>query len=153
MSKILLLISQKENYRLLADFLLEKGYELVTIESPDYLEQPFDLCIIDGVALGQHRQQLQSRIAVEKPVFLPVLLVTNRQKVKMETASLWQIVDEILITPVEKRELLARVENLLRSRRLSLELKFLGAELSDSQKQVQDLKQELEALNKLFQNP
>jgi hypothetical protein len=36
----------------------------------------------------------------EKPVFLPVLLLTTRQDAGMTTLKLWQIVNDLIIIPV-----------------------------------------------------
>jgi signal transduction histidine kinase len=63
------------------------------------------------------------RKARENPIMLPVLLVTSRPQVKMITRQLWRNVDELIITPIEKPELRARIEILLRARSLSLALR------------------------------
>src|SRR5581483_4525008 len=60
----------------------------------------------------------------EEPVLFPVLLVTARQNIGVFTGPLFKLVDEVVLTPVEKVELIARVEMLLRARRLSLELRL-----------------------------
>lgn len=151
MNLILLLIAHSENRRLLAQ-VLGKRHQIVLFSPEQGLEQPFDLCIVDGVALNQYREPLQARINREKPVFLPILLLTTQQQAKRVTSGLWQVVDDLLLTPVEKIELLARVETLLRSRRLSLELKQVRHELNASQQELQQLKDELDKLNQLFQD-
>jgi DNA-binding response OmpR family regulator len=150
MDRILLLISHKENRRLLGDF-LSKRYEVLLGEDERILEEKFDLCIIDGLALTKYRRQVQARIDGQKPVLLPVLLLTSRHNVNMVTANLWQVIDDLLVTPIEKAELLARVESILRSRRLSLELKEIRMALDTSEKKVERLQEELDRLNQLFQ--
>jgi signal transduction histidine kinase len=55
--------------------------------------------------------------------FSTLLLLTLRPDVKLITRHLWQSIDELVAKPIEKVELQARVEILLRSRQLSLELK------------------------------
>ena len=146
---IFIFLANQGNALLLGDFLKEH-YCLSSVNNKEIFSNSFDLCIVDGLNLSRYRQELQARVEAEYPVFLPVLLLTNRDNVKMVTANLWQIVDDVLITPIEKVELLARVENLLHVRRLSLQLKNAKMELSDSQKQIKKLQDELETYNKLF---
>ncbi len=57
-------------------------------------------------------------------MLLPILLTTSRQNLAVFTGPLVKLVDEVVLTPVEKVELSARVEMLLRARRLSLELRL-----------------------------
>ncbi|MBD2256841.1 ATP-binding protein [Pseudanabaena sp. FACHB-2040] len=128
MSRILILVEQTENRRLLAEW-LERYYEVVVGESVvqagkavPLLNEPLDLCILDGSALHHSWEWVRARKQAEQPVFLPVLLITLRADVKLLTRHLWQTVDELVSKPIEKLELQARVEMLLRSRRLSLEL-------------------------------
>lgn len=151
MDSILLLIAHSENRQLLTN-LLAPNYDVVLFKPEQGLNYPFDLCIVDGLSLSQYREQIQARIEKEKPVFLPVLLLTNQPQAKLVTACLWQIVDDLLKIPLEKIELLARVETLLRSRRLSLELKQVKYQLECSQQELQQLKDELDTLNQLFQD-
>lgn len=128
MNRILIFIEQTENRRILAEW-LGRSYEVVVGESAvqagkavPLLNEPFDLCILDGPALHHSWEWVQARKQAEQPVFLPVLLITLHSDVKLLTRHLWQTVDELISKPIEKLELQARVEMLLRSRRLSLEL-------------------------------
>ncbi len=121
-SRILLFLEHKENRRLLAEC-LGRRYQILLSDSEQPLEEPFDLCVLDGPALDRRWKWVQAKKKAEQPVFLPFLLVTSRQDVKLVTHHLWQSVDEVVPKPIEKLELQARVEMLLRSRHLSLELK------------------------------
>ncbi|GAA6622057.1 ATP-binding protein [Scytonema sp. NUACC26] len=128
MRRILLLLEHQENRRLLAQW-LKTRYEVI-VPDVDTLQgkisalwqQSFDLCILCGVTLEGINQQIQERRNTESPVLLPFLLVTPRQSVGMRTRYLWQNVDELIITPIQKLELLSRIEVLLRLRFLSKEL-------------------------------
>jgi signal transduction histidine kinase len=120
-SRILLLLDQKENRALLAEE-LARSHELIEGSDDAALDGDFDLCVVDGRALDRLWAHVQRRKEAEQPIFLPVLLVTSRPGVKMVTRHLWRSVDELIITPIEKPELRARVEILLRARGLSLEL-------------------------------
>jgi signal transduction histidine kinase len=122
MSRILLLLDQPPNRRLLAQWLAQR-YQVVLAESTETLQEPFDLGILDGPALHRLWEAVQARKKTEEPVFLPVLLLTSRQGVDVTTHHLWRTIDEVVLRPIEKVELQARVEILLRARRLSLDLK------------------------------
>jgi len=121
MDRIALLLDHKENRRLLEER-LEQDYRLVSCTDATRLpDEPFDLAILDGPALDQLWEQVRARKEAEGPVFLPFLLITSRQEVRLTTRHLWQTVDELLLTPIGKLELQARVEILLRAHRFSLE--------------------------------
>jgi signal transduction histidine kinase len=121
-SRILLLLDQKENQQLLAGE-LSRDHQVLTGESESDLDQEFDLCILDGKALDRIWERVQERKRRAQPIFLPVLLVTSRPGVKMVTRHLWRSVDELIIVPIEKAELRARLQVLLRGRFLSLALR------------------------------
>jgi signal transduction histidine kinase len=126
-SRILLLLDQRENRTLLEEE-LARDHEVGTGESAAALERDFDLCILDGHALDRLGERVHERKEAEQPSFLPVLLVTTRPQVRLITRHLWRSVDDLIITPIEKPELRARIEVLLRGRELSLELRRRVAE-------------------------
>ena len=120
MSRILLLLDNRENARLLTE-MLGRRHELSTNLEAD---PAADLAIVDASCLKASAQQLINRKQEEDPVLFPVLLVTNRQNIALFTGPVFKAIDEVVLTPVEKLELFARVEMLLRARRLSLELRL-----------------------------
>ena len=130
MSRILLLLDQLENRRLLLDQLRRPRYQVILPADDQALAEQFDLCIMDGMALERLGEVVQQRKQAEAPVFLPVLCVTSRQDVGLVTRQLWRSVDELIITPIERVELQARVEVLLRARQLSLDLEGERQELA-----------------------
>ena len=136
-SRILVFLEQTENRRLLSQW-LEIHYQVLVGESQvqardavPLLDEPFDLCILDGVALDHLWEWVQARKKAEQPVFLPFLLITLQPDVKLITRHLWQSVDELITKPIEKLELQARVEILLRSRQMSLQLKSANEQLQN----------------------
>jgi signal transduction histidine kinase len=138
MSKILLLLEHKENRRLLA-LLLEKHYEVFSLDSDEKLSDislNFDLCILDGRAFDKFSDRLIVIKRDREPVFLPFLLMTSRRDVSTTVRHLWQTIDELIIAPIEKIELHARVEMLLKRRHLSLSLELANQDL----KQLNELK-------------
>ena len=143
MSRILLLIENKKNSALLAS-LLAVHYEIVQFHAPDALDALFDLCIIDGPMLYQLESRIEQRKQLEHPVFLPFLLITAQHQSELFR----QRVDECVVTPIEKRELQARVETLLRTRKLSLEVKLQNEDLeSYIQAMTHDLRAPIRAVS------
>lgn len=120
MGRVLLLLEHKENRRLMRE-LLSQSYDVLEAMTLDALDETFDLGIVDGLALDRYWENVQSRRQTEGATFLPFLLVSSRQDVGMVTRHLWRVIDELILTPIERVELLARVETLLRSRKYSLE--------------------------------
>lgn len=131
MSKILLLLEHKENRRLLALW-LEKSHEVFYFNSDEELlasSIDFNLCILDGRALDKFNNWVIKIKGDREPVFLPCLLMTSRRDVGMITRHLWKSIDELIISPIEKLELQARVEMLLQRRKLSLNLQLANQNL------------------------
>jgi signal transduction histidine kinase len=127
-ARILLVIEHRKDRQLLSDWL--SVYHVVSepLEGGSF-EEPFDLCIVDGPNLSRCRTQLEKRREEELPGILPVLLITPRRDVWASTAGLWKLVDDAIAVPVSKLELQARVEILLRSRRMSQDLKLRNDDL------------------------
>ena len=117
--EILLLLSQPEASRLLAD-LLSRGRRVVVAESEAALSNQFALGVVDGPALNRCWRSIAERKRAESPAFLPFLLVTMPQDVPLFARFLWTAVDELIQVPVQAPELLARVDVLFRARDASL---------------------------------
>src|ERR1051326_6228561 len=128
MNRVLLLLENKRNRDLLSDWLSQR-YEIVQAEQDAPFALLFDVCLIDGPALDRLQPALQARKIEEAPTFLPVALITSYREVELITRHLWQTVDDLIRVPIEKLELQARVEILLRARRLSLALARRNEEL------------------------
>jgi serine phosphatase RsbU (regulator of sigma subunit) len=119
MSRVVLLIEHAENRRLLAER-LSRQHALEISEAPAALDDEFDLAIVDGPSLERYGRWIEAVKQSVHPLFLPCLLVTHRHGVGLATGHAWERVDELIVSPVEKVELDARVETLLRARSLSL---------------------------------
>lgn len=128
MSRILLLIDQSENRRLLAEAM---GPFHETLQGDAALTQPFDLCITDAHALNRLSERVRIRKHCEQPLFLPFLLLTHKHG--FIPKHMWENVDESIGVPIIKSELQARIQMLLRVRLLTREntilLRQLEAEL------------------------
>jgi PAS domain S-box-containing protein len=162
MNRILLLLEHTENRRLLSE-LLSQFYEVIipdaVVQSGNavpLLDEEFDLCLLDGVTLNHVWEWVQAKKRSLHPVFLPFLLITFRSDVKLLTRNLWQSIDELITKPMEKLELQARVEMLLRSRQLSLELNAtnqrLQQQISERERAVSLLRQSEFRFQRLVQS-
>ncbi len=69
-----------------------------------------------------------------------MLLLVERKDVSMTTGDVRNVVDDVLLRPVERIELIARIESLLRARRLSLRLR----RMSDAYEQERAVAQRLQ---------
>jgi PAS domain S-box-containing protein len=115
---ILLLIDHGRNRRLLADWLTSE-YDVVF--ATDGIDTSFDLCIVDEASFARYRDELEAKKELSLPTFLPYLLVTSTNS-PARTPEVWQGVDEVITTPIEKAVLQARLDGLLERRRLSVEI-------------------------------
>ena len=122
MERVFLQVKKKKDRHRLEDW-LAKSYRLVLPDLEQPLSGEFDLVIIDGPSLKQLRPKVRACRKAEEPVLLPFLLLTVRRKGSMPSRHLGRVVDDVLIRPLTESELQARVANLLRMRRWSLELK------------------------------
>lgn len=128
MEKISLWMTNRENSRLLSES-LDNTYKVIVAKSFSDVTS-VDLIIVDGVTLNSSRRELE--LLRESKIFLPILLVTSRNDVKMATKELWKIVDDVIIAPVERNELLIRIRNLLKLRYQSERLRREHWVLTDS---------------------
>jgi diguanylate cyclase (GGDEF)-like protein len=122
MERILLLMENKRDRRLIEEA-LQPAYQIWPAETEHPFEQVFELAIVDGPSLKRRRAKIRARRKADEPVLLPFLLVTTRRKGSIPLRHLGGLVDDIIVRPIDLEELQARLANLLRMRRLSLELK------------------------------
>src|SRR5256714_12045108 len=122
MDRILLQVKKKKDRHRLEEW-LSKEHHILLPHAENPLEEQFDLAIIDGPSLRQLRPRVRARRKTEEPVFLPFLLLTVRRQGSMPSRHLGRVVDDMLIRPLNEKELEARVANLLRMRRWSQDLK------------------------------
>ena len=128
MNRLLLLLDNTRNRDLLTEWLGQR-YDIIHPGEDAWFQAPFDICLIDGPTLERLGPVVQARKAKEGPVFLPFVLMTTRRETELITRHLWRTVDDIIRMPIEKLELQAGIEVLLRSRRLSMDLKMRNEEL------------------------
>ena len=120
--RILIQVRAKADRHALEDWLSGK-YEILSISADQLLAERFDLAIVDGGSLKQLYAAVRARRKSEEPVLLPFLLLTYRRAGSKPTRHLGRLVDDLIVRPIDENELRSRVGNLLRLRRLSLDLK------------------------------
>lgn len=130
-SIILIIVDQKGNRELL-EKTLTKYYEVKVGSDGSSLDERFDLGIFDGASVTRLRKQLKAHREKEATLFQPILLVSSRQDIGIVTSQLWQYIDEIIFSPIERKELFARVEVLIRAHNYSVELAALYANAKDN---------------------
>lgn len=127
MSRILPLLQTEGNRRLLRKWLTQSTtYDVVDVDEENPLSTPFDLCVVDGPALGEYRDALKGHREQAAPEFLPVLLLVPREYSDRLTDDVWDYVDDIIWTSggnqldsVDTFELEGRLRALLRARSMS----------------------------------
>jgi diguanylate cyclase (GGDEF)-like protein len=122
MDRVLLQLKKKKDRRRMEDWLTSTNHVLLP-DAENPLAGEFDLVIIDGPSLKELRSKVRARRIAEEPVFLPFLLLTMRRRGSRPSRHLGRVVDDLIIRPLNEQELKARVANLLRMRRWSLDLK------------------------------
>ncbi|QIO24203.1 nitrogen regulation protein NR(II) [Haloarcula sp. JP-L23] len=118
---LLLLIERDRNRELLADQ-LGNEFNIQTAAQTPFDYPQYDICLFDTSSLKKFQDSLRGTKTDAEPAFLPHLLLTKQQSPAELSDDVWDIVDEVIQRPVNRRELDARINNLLHRRRLSVEL-------------------------------
>jgi diguanylate cyclase (GGDEF)-like protein len=121
MERVLLQIKAKKDRRRLEDW-LSSTYHIILPNQEQPFQEEADLVIIDGPSLKHLRGKVKAIRRAQEPAFLPFLLLTVRRRGSMPGRHLGTVVDDLLVRPLTEKELQARVANLLRMRRWSLDL-------------------------------
>src|SRR6266851_7946089 len=125
MSRILVLMDHKENRRRLAEWLATR-HTVLPQETDEAVDEEYDLGILDGTALARLADRIQTRKKYQLTVFLAFRLVSGEQHVDLVTRHLLKSIDEVIHSPIDKVELQARIEVLLRARRQAVALRQAG---------------------------
>lgn len=120
--RILIQVKNRRDRHSLEDW-LAPAYEIISAHTEELVEERFDLAIVDGPSLKRFQSRIRARREAEEPVLLPFLLLAFSRANSTPTRHLGRLVDDLIIRPLDETELRARVANLLRLHRLSLELK------------------------------
>ncbi|SMC09398.1 GGDEF domain-containing protein [Nitratiruptor tergarcus] len=116
--KIAIFFHNKNNEKLLYKYLSDK-YDIL-FDAKLNQDEKIDLIIIDGVCLKKYQHQIEKLKEEEKPVFLPILLVTTKKDIHFNKNEIFQLVNDVIIVPIISIELHMRLYNLLYIRELTL---------------------------------
>ncbi len=122
MARILLAIDHEANRRLLAEELAPDHIVLEGSAAAD-LAGDIDLIVVGGPVARRLSRELVLTKRARAPIFLPVLLLASHPELRTDSSELPDAVDEVISLPVRKAEMRARIESLLRTRRLSRQVK------------------------------
>lgn len=122
METIMVSMINKKNSRMIGELL--KGHNLIYKDKPSY-DDDFDLLIIDTPSWSKISEDMKKRKEKEKSVFLPYLLVSTTSDLKMVPKEVWEDFDEVITIPISKTVLMSRVNILLKTRNLSLQVNQL----------------------------
>ncbi len=120
--RILLQVKHRSDRHALEDWLAPE-YEIISAHTDEMVVEDFDLAVVDGPSLKRFQSNIRARRRAEEPVLLPFLLVAVSRLNSSPSRHLGKLVDDLIMRPLDENELRARVGNLLRMRRLSLDLK------------------------------
>jgi PAS domain S-box-containing protein len=156
MEKILLFLNDRDSLAQVRES-LEGDYQVVSAAGRADLAEPWDLAILDYPAWAGLQAPLQARKQMAGQVLLPVLLAARPADLSQVDEAGEALVDDLLLLPLEPRELALRVGTLLRARRLSLELlarqEQLEAQAAALEIQNEELRAQKEELERLASFP
>ncbi|WP_135820463.1 PAS domain S-box protein [Halostella litorea] len=115
-AKLLAVLGDARNRELLVEWLRGTGWEVTVSETVTAGE--WDLCLVDDRGLAANVDVLRARKADAAPVSLPAVLVTRDPTDVSDHP-----VDDQIAIPTRKRFLRRRIETLLRTRDLSVQLR------------------------------
>lgn len=117
--RVLLAVGAAGNRRRLIEH-LSQHYQVLEPEGGSLPEKAFDLAVVDQGGFMRWQQELINAKTREQPVFLPIMLIIPRAELTNRLRSYWNIIDEFLVSPVDRSELNQRAAMLLRTRRQAL---------------------------------
>ncbi len=125
METILISMVNRQNSQMVGD-LLGSDYRIIYDESELDINsnESLSLIIMDLHSWSPQREDLNVKKDKEKPLFLPYLLVASPNDLK-KVQGVWDSFDEVISPPITKMILLSRVQVLLQTRRLSVQVNQL----------------------------
>lgn len=134
MNTICLYLENRENLSILTE-MLQDTFSIIE-SNEGFPDEPFDLCITDGITLDRNADTFFARKQSAIPLYLPILLLTAHYSPDLFTRDWWEIVDEAVLLPARKAILLKRIQSLLRSRNQSLALQEEKEALAEANSRI-----------------
>ena len=136
-AKVLVVDDTPANVKLLADLLAIKGYAVATARSGEEAlaqvaaERP-DLILLDVMMPGMSGYDVCRQLRSDpETALLPIVLVTSLDPQQERLKGIASGADDFLAKPINQPELFARVQSLLRIKRLHEETKRQAAQLAE----------------------
>src|SRR5450755_3493456 len=119
MSDIVLLLSDRQIRTQIAQCLIPQHEVQFDLPNPGLGPAAptgdMDLIIVDGCALASVAARIVRERRRCEPVLLPVLLLSDRRAIAAMDSTLWDIVDDVALRSLDRLELQARTDSLLRA--------------------------------------
>ncbi len=156
-AKILIVDDEESVHKLISAYLKRHGFEAVSclnsskiIETvqqtrPDLILMDLMMPKLDGISATRRIRNL------DNGTYLPIIVVTARREVKEMAQALEAGADDYITKPFEFEELIARIKNMLRLKRLQERLLVKTQELDEANQQIQRLNHVLVETNKRLQ--
>lgn len=144
-------MDHKTNQRLLSE-VLEVKYDVISEETigksrKDIIAaEPFDIAVMEFSRPEHILDTVKQRKQAEQPAFLPLLFVLPSHSPKGQSEELMRIFDGIIYPPIRKLDLLNRVDVLLMTRVMSLELIASNKQLSSVNTELRRALDEIQTL-------
>jgi PAS domain S-box-containing protein len=133
--RVLLLMGPGRNRDLLTET-LGRQYRIETATDSAALGTAFDCCVFDRSGIERTGFDRIADVVdagrSEGGPFLPFVLLVPADTADTVGAAAWEYVDDVMELPVEKAELLSRVDNLIQRRRTAVELETRSQELAET---------------------
>ncbi|NJD08176.1 MAG: HD domain-containing protein [Methylococcaceae bacterium] len=121
MTRIAIMIENPANRRILTETLGDRHKLLFCDGSTVELALQPDVIILDGPSHRKCAPRLKSWRQTAFPAVIPVMLIASSAAASLAAHQLWEDIEDVIHVPIQKAELLARVNNLMKLRALSLE--------------------------------
>jgi signal transduction histidine kinase len=118
MSSVAVVVEHAESLRMLQDA-LSRVPEISIVDDPQFASD-VDLYILDWPSLVRIQERVRARRMAEGQALLPCLMLATRPGEHAQPGAPWDLVDDVINTPIDPTELTGRVQMLLRARQFSL---------------------------------
>jgi signal transduction histidine kinase len=118
MNRVAVVVQQEESLRTLQDALMRVPDIAIVDDTDD--ASSIDLYILDWQSLLRMQERLRLHRTAAGQALQPCLLLTTHAGERTRAGAPWDLVDDIIGTPVDPTEVVRRVRMLLRARQLSL---------------------------------
>jgi len=150
----ILIVDDDDRIRdLLKDYLSENNYIVSTAENANQAKErleylKFDIIILDVMMPGQSGYELTKEI--KKQINVPIMLLTAKGEVENRIKGLELGADDYIGKPFEPKELLLRIKNIIKNKKINLKSKYkVGSAEIDLNKMTVSLKNKVKKINNI----